>query len=263
VGLILTVNRGGLVKKFVTAVAAITAFGFVNSASAADMPTKAPAYAPIPFSWTGFYVGAQAGGGWFDNQVTNGPNAADGTVNFPPGFVHNAVHGSGWLGGGYAGFNYQLSQFVIGIDGDYSGAHLTGSASDIGPTGFLNTGNETVKWIATLTGRFGYAVNDWMFFGKAGWAWAGFSGASSTFNTLGANTNNNTNAQTRNGWTIGTGVEWGFAPHWSTKLEYDYVKFSTANYNNTDITVGGVVTTPGRSATSNLSMVKLGVAYRF
>jgi hypothetical protein len=41
------------------------------------------------------------------------------------------------------------------------------------------------------------------------------------------------------------------------------VKFNTANYNNTDVTVGGVVTTPGRIATSSLNMVKLGVAYRF
>ena len=157
----------------------------------------------------------------------------------------------------------RLTSFVIGIDGDYSWAHLTGATSDVGPTGFTNNSNDTVKWIATLTGRLGYAVNNWMFFGKAGWAWAGFSGNSATFNVAGANTNNNTNSQTRNGWTLGTGVEWGFAPHWSTKLEYDYVKFSTSNYNNTDTTVAGVVTTPGRSATSNLSMVKLGVAYRF
>jgi outer membrane immunogenic protein len=99
-------------------------------AAAADMPTKAPAYAPIPFSWTGFYAGAQAGGGGFANQVTNGPNAADGTVNFPPEFVHSTANGSGWLGGGYAGFNHQINQFVIGIDGDYSWANLTGSSSE-------------------------------------------------------------------------------------------------------------------------------------
>jgi outer membrane immunogenic protein len=242
---------------------AACAIASIQVAAAADLPTKAPIYAPVLYSWTGFYIGGQAGGGWFDNQVTNGPNAADGTVNFPPGFVHNTAHGSGGLGGGYAGFNYQVNQIVVGIDGDYSWAHLTGSTSDIGPTGFTNISNETVKWIATVTGRLGYAVNNWMFFGKAGGAWAGFSVNSATFNVAGVNTNNNTSSTTRNGWTVGTGVEWGFAPHWSTKLEYDYVKFTTANYNNTDTTVAGVVTFPGRSATSNLSMVKLGVAYRF
>jgi outer membrane immunogenic protein len=253
-------------RLFVLTAACVTgacAIASIQVAAAADMPTKAPIYAPVLYNWTGFYIGGQAGGGWFDNQVTNGPNAADGTVNFPPGFVHNTVHGSGWLAGGYAGFNYQVNQIVVGIDGDYSWARLTGSTADIGPTGFTDTSNETVKWIATVTGRLGYAVNNWMFFGKAGAAWAGFSGNSSTFNVAGVNTNNNTNSQTRDGWTVGTGVEWGFAPHWSTKLEYDYVKFMTANYNNTDTTVAGVVTFPGRSATSSLSMLKLGVAYRF
>ncbi|THD63213.1 MAG: porin family protein [Bradyrhizobium sp.] len=244
-----------------TAVCAIA--GSIQVAAAADMPTKAPVYAPVLYSWTGFYVGGQAGGGWFTNHVTNGLNPTDGTVNFPPGFVHNAVHGSGWLGGGYAGYNYQVNQLVVGIDGDYSWAHLTGSTSDIGPTGFTDISHETVKWIATVTGRLGYAANNWMFFGKAGWAWAGFNGVSSTFNLAGANTNNDTNAQTRDGWTVGTGVEWGFAEHWSAKLEYDYVKFMTANYVNTAVSVSGAVTFPGRSATSNLSIVELGVAYRF
>lgn len=229
-------------------------------AAAADMPTKAPAYAPLPYNWTGFYVGGQVGAGWYSTQTTN----IDGNVNFPAGFVGNTINGSGLLGGGYAGFNYQINQFVIGIDGDYSFADLTGSGSDLGPTGFTSNKNDKVKWIATLTGRLGYAVNNWMFFGKAGGAWAGFEGNSTTLNTVGVIVSNGTNSQTRNGWTIGTGAEWGFARNWSAKLEYDYVKFNTSTFNATLTSVpGGVVTTFGRSATSNLSMVKLGVAYRF
>jgi outer membrane immunogenic protein len=236
----------------------------LSAGRAADMPVKAPVYRAAPaYSWTGFYVGGQAGAGWFSNQVTNGPNPADGTVNFPPGFVHNKINGSGALGGGYAGYNYQIEKFVIGIDGDYSWANLTGSTTDIGPTGFTNNSTDRLKWIATLSGRLGYAIDNWLLFGKAGWAWGGIRGNSSTFNAVGVNTNNNSNSDTRNGWLIGAGVEWGFAAHWSAKLEYDYVKFRNSNYNNTDVTVAGVVTTPGRSATSDLSMIKLGAAYRF
>src|SRR5450631_2597535 len=57
--------EGSVVKKFVAVATAIAAFGFVNSASAADMPTKAPApmMAPV-YNWTGFYVGANAGYAW-------------------------------------------------------------------------------------------------------------------------------------------------------------------------------------------------------
>ena len=244
--------------------AATCAIVSVQVASAADMPIKAPAYAPIApiaYSWTGFYAGGQVGGGWFSSQTTH----IDPTGSFPAGWVDSTINGRGFLGGGYAGYNYQINQFVIGIDGDYSWADLKGSGSDISPINFgTTTHDETVKWIATVTGRVGYAVNNWMFFGKGGWAWAGFDGNSSTFNVLGVNRSNATSSETRDGWTLGTGVEWGFLPNWSAKLEYDYVKFNTSNFNSTLTSVAtGVVTTPARSATSDLSMVKLGIAYRF
>ena len=242
--------------------AAACAIVSVQAAYAADMPTKAPAYAPIAmYNWTGFYVGGQVGGGWFSSQTTD----VDATTSFPAGFVQGTIDGNGLLGGGYAGFNYQINQFVIGIDGDYSWADLKGSGSDISPINLgTTTHDEEVKWIATVTGRVGYAVNNWMFFGKGGWAWAGFDGNSSTMNVAGVNTSNATSSETRDGWTLGTGVEWGFLPHWSAKLEYDYVKFNTSNFNATLTNVAtGVVTTSARSATSDLSMVKLGVAYRF
>jgi outer membrane immunogenic protein len=144
--------------------AATCAIVSVQVASAADMPRKAPVYAPPPppamYNWTGFYIGGQVGGGWFSTQGTS----IDATASFPAGFVHNTINGSGFLGGGYAGYNYQINQFVIGIDGDYSWAHLKGSGSDISPINFgTTTHDETVKWIATVTGRVGYAVNNWMF----------------------------------------------------------------------------------------------------
>ena len=66
-----------------------------------------------------------------------------------------------------------------------------------------------------------------------------------------------------NGGTVGAGIEYGFAPHWSAKVEYDYVKFRTATFNPTDVAAGGAVTFPTRSATSDLNEFKGGVAYRF
>jgi outer membrane immunogenic protein len=244
--------------------AATCAIVSVQVASAADLPTKAPGYAPvapIAYSWTGFYLGGQGGVGWFSSQTTD----VDATTSFPAGFVQGTIDGNGLLGGGYAGFNYQINQFVIGIDGDYSWADLTGQGNDTSPiNGGTSHHNEKVKWIATVTGRLGYAVNNMLFFGKGGWAWAGFDGNSSFINVAGINTSNTTSSGTRDGWTLGTGMEWGITPHWSAKLEFDYVKFNTSNFNATTTNVAtGVVTTPARSATSNLSMGKVGVAYRF
>ena len=246
--------------------AAACAIVTVQVASAADLPTKAPVVtpvAPIAYDWTGFYVGGQIGGGWASSTATD----IDGTTYFPAGFVDNATRDSGFLGGVYGGFKYQINQFVIGIDGDYSWADLTGSSTDNSPlvAGAYSHHDSKVNWIATLTGRLGYVpMANWMFFVKGGGAWAGFSGDSQSYTAAGVNTSNGLASSTRDGWTIGTGAEWGFAPHWSAKLEYDYVDFSTANYNSTDTKVSnGVVTTPARSATSYLNMVKLGAAYRF
>ncbi len=224
-------------------------------APAADLPTKAPAYATAPsYNWTGFYVGGQVGGGWDSNQVTT----VNANMHFPAGYSHAASHGSGFLGGGYAGFNYQIGQFVFGIDGDYSWAKLIGSEADVSPfTGVVNHDTERVKWITTLTGRLGYAVDNWLFFGKGGAAWAGFVGNGGT-PTVGTNFS----STTRDGWTLGAGVEWGFAAHWSAKLEYDYVNFGTSKYNRTTTSGTSPPILPF-SATSSLNMVKLGLAYRF
>lgn len=221
---------------------------------------------PITYNWTGFYIGTQVGGGWYGNQGIRTNN--DAAPNFPLGFADSVNHGHGLLGGGYAGFNYQINQFVLGIEGDYSWASLTGNSVDaglvVGPTQTINFRIDHANWIATATGRLGYAVNNWMFFGKGGWAWAGFTRASTVFNPAGVNVSNGTAVDTRGGWTIGTGVEWAFASHWSAKLEYDYVHFGTTSaiFVNTSTSTGIPVPSLG-AFNSYLSMVKLGAAYRF
>jgi outer membrane immunogenic protein len=224
------------------------------------MPLKTPPQAPGPaFSWTGLYLGGEIGGGWATTQTTH----VDGNAAFPAGWVNHPVHESGFLGGAYAGYNYQIGQYVVGIDGDYTGADLRGTGTDVGPTGFVNTDHDRFNWIATVTGRIGYAVNSWLLYGKGGWAWSGYHSDANTF-LAGANVNNGAVSYTRDGWTLGLGTEYAFASHWSARLEYDYVGFRTQNFRVTDVAVaGGAVTTPARSATGNLNMLKGGIAYRF
>jgi outer membrane immunogenic protein len=241
-------------KKFL--VACIAAAAFYGAPAFATPPA-----APV-FNWTGFYVGGQIGEGW---DATS-PTLTVGPADFPAGFMLKTLHASGLLGGGYAGFNYQINQFVIGIEGDYSWANLVGSAGTVGVLGGTQDRTAHINWIATLAGRLGYAVNDWMLFGKAGWTWEGLHANGSVFDVAGVNTSNFvTPQQTRNGPTIGTGVEWGFARNWSDKLEYDYVKFN--NKNNYTISIGAisgsVFTGVTSVSVSSLNVVKLGVAYRY
>ena len=105
----------------------------VSFASAADMAVKAPPPPPPSrvFSWTGFYIGANAGGHWDTDQITA---AAD-----PVGFglagidvpaldstLATSLHPQGFIGGGQIGYNWQSGYYVVGLEADANG--LTGSA---------------------------------------------------------------------------------------------------------------------------------------
>jgi outer membrane immunogenic protein len=255
-------------KKSTVGLVAIGAL-IAGPAMAADlrMPVKAPPMAPAvaAYSWTGFYLGGEVGYGWASDTTTVVTQTSL-TPGFPVGFS-STRNLTGILGGVNAGFNYQISQFVIGLDGDYTWANLTGSTTDVSPTtADVAVHSDKIDWIATVTGRLGVLVsNNVLFYGKGGWAWAEWKDNSSTFNpTQTTLLNTSSSAETRDGWTAGVGIEWGFAPGWSAKVEYDHIGFATANFASTEVNARtGAVSFPLRSATSDLDMVKGGIMYHF
>src|SRR5271165_2275222 len=145
---------------------------------AADLPTKkappAPVFVPPPFTWTGFYVGVNAGGVW--NSSGNGTSTlyaagfpfATGTLgNFwPYGGVGNSK--SGFIGGGQAGYNYQTGAFVLGVETDFDWTSLSGSKSIIGPTFaspigggsdfFSASGSAKLNWLGSTRVRVGFVA---------------------------------------------------------------------------------------------------------
>src|SRR3974390_1599916 len=104
-----------------TAVAALTVAGAL-SAQAADLPTKkaapAPMYVPPPFTWTGFYIGLNAGGIWQEGSrsTTLYSYGFPWLSTYYPGSLGNG--GSGFLGGAQAGYNYQWGAAVLGVETD-------------------------------------------------------------------------------------------------------------------------------------------------
>src|SRR6478735_3468050 len=90
-----------------------------SAAQAADLPSRAapaPIIAAVPiFTWTGFYVGVNAGYGW---------NTNNDRVFVPGfGFVDSGSNG-GFVGGGQIGYNYQFNQFVVGVEADIQYADI-------------------------------------------------------------------------------------------------------------------------------------------
>jgi outer membrane immunogenic protein len=73
------------------------------AANAADIRVRPPAYVPPPFSWTGFYIGGNLGGAWYQSNVTD---------NLFGLVFHNPSNNGVFIGGGQVGFNYQFSNIA-------------------------------------------------------------------------------------------------------------------------------------------------------
>jgi len=202
-----------------------TAAAIGGNAQAADLPMKSPPPPPAPVaSWTGFYVGVNAGANWQMNSAAYSGTRAG---SLPASSV------AGFIGGGQIGYNWQASpKWVLGIEATIDG--LTGKA--IAPNGVFskNKGNSfqsQITWMATLRGRAGWlmSAND-MLYATAGGAWAHINELEDP-NGLSANdgpafTHKSVN-KTKAGWVAGGGMEHMFDAHWSLGLEVLYADFGT------------------------------------
>ena len=150
-------------KALLTSVALIALSG---SALAADLPnTKGPpVFAPPPpvFSWTGFYIGAQGGYEW---GRTSGALYTD-----PGAFIEGlpSYDGSGVVGGGHLGYDYQVSQFVIGLEGDVEGSSYSGTGADPGGVLPFSSYSTRIPIQGSIRGRFGIAWDRVLFYAVGG-----------------------------------------------------------------------------------------------
>jgi outer membrane immunogenic protein len=204
-----------------------------GSAAAADLSRPAPQQyykapvAQLAYSWTGFYLGINGGGGF-------GRSAWDTTGGF---------NTSGGLVGGTAGYNYQVGQAVFGVEGDIDWADISGTTNN-GCAFGCRTKDD---WLSTVRGRIGYAADRFMPFITGGGA----------FGDIKANTLGFSGSDTRAGWTIGGGLEFALAQNWTAKAEYLYVDLGKFNCG---VSCGGPATN-NVSFTTNL--VRAGVNYHF
>jgi outer membrane immunogenic protein len=237
-------------------------------AMAADIPLKArpPATAPS-YNWTGWYVGGHAGGGLSSNDFIN----INGNPAFPAGTQHSTDQ-KGWLAGVQGGFNYQFNQrWVAGIEAEYSWARLIGNNarfSDVPglTTSRLATTRSEADALGSISGRIGYALNNWLLYAKGGFAWLHKSETTNTTDPTAGNLLRTTasGGETRKGWLVGAGSEWGFSKNLSLKIEYDYMDFGTATETRYPTYLVGTGSNPLlRNNTVHTHLVTVGINYRF
>ena len=245
-----------------------------GQALAADLPMPAPprapaAYIPVapPFSWTGIYIGGNAGAAWNRGTVSD---AAGNSFTLPS---NNAV----FTGGGQVGGNWQFGAIVLGVEGqfDWLANQNNASAGIAVPNGSGIPGatdNIQViskdRWLTTLTGRIGVAADHWLFYAKGGGAWVGNHSFTVNDTTTGQSVTSSSGGW-NTGWTAGGGIEWAFAGPWSLKLEYDYIKLSSNSFTVPNPSPLGLVAPgvlPGDVFTTgsrNIQTALFGINYRF
>lgn len=179
------------------------------------------------FSWTGFYVGVQGGG--VRSQAGLSGAYAD---TFSSSVWTADQSWTSGLFGGFAGFDYQVGRFVIGVEGDLNARFGEGTGTlplvyGIEP----NTGwNSHAHWDAGIRGRLGVLATDQiLLYVTGGWAFANFN-----FSNPGAAGSRNLYFQLENiyggdrsGWSIGGGIQYAMSRNWSARVEFRHTDYGT------------------------------------
>jgi outer membrane immunogenic protein len=227
---------------------------------------------PPVYSWTGFYVGGNAGGGWANSDTTMFFN----TVT-PPGSFISSPHTlwvDGFIGGGQAGYNWQSGNWVAGQEADFQGSTQKGN-STFECTPLFFCGNlfvnldQKLDWFGTVRGRLGWTFTPTSLVYATGGLAYGKIDSTVTDNFADSAFTSVTNI----GWTVGAGIEDQLSGNWTWKLEYLYMDlgsvsgvlpthFFAAGVDVCD-TGRGCPITPAYKSTFTDSIVRVGINYRW
>ena len=231
-------------KKFLFASVVLAAFGATAPALGADLGARpyynkaaAPVYAAPLYNWTGFYIGGHVGGAFASSSNFNSLVLSDYSARL--------------LGGVQAGADWQFApNWVIGAEGQYSWLGKNALNASF-PGGYVY--NNDQRGIGSITGRVGYTWGPGLVYVKGGYAYSDNRESL----TLGVPVAFTLDKNHRNGYTVGAGVEYMFAPNWSAKAEYMYYDFGSARF------VTPLVLVPYGSFHNDEHTLKIGVNYRF
>jgi outer membrane immunogenic protein len=248
-------------------------------ASAADILAKSPPPPAAPVTnWTGFYIGANAGGAFGNEKVSATLNAPAPFLAVDTNAVSNAasptLKPSGFTGGLEAGYNWQNGSWVFGgeADFDYLGLKASNNATQafpstlpggaVGPPTvfFTSATSMSTDWLFTLRQRLGWANDNWLFFATGGLA-VGHDKFNQTIALVAPTTVTTALSSTRVGWTIGAGAEYALNRSWSVKAEYLHVDLGSVSSTGTVAPPFAGLTLPNSSRLTT-EIARAGLNYR-
>jgi len=201
--------------------AAGVSLGLATTVLAADlgrpaMPTKAPAMI-VADDWAGFYIGGHLGGAWAKSGYSYDDFATIEAFSFSPSSI---------IGGGHLGVQGQWGTWVLGVEGSFDGTDLSQTAIGVNTTQSLK-----IDDIATVTGRLGYALPQWLFYVKGGWAGVHEKNSSTQVGATHSFTDWNS------GYTVGGGIEYKWTRNWVLGTEFN---FYNAKFDHNGLDSSGV-----------------------
>lgn len=251
--------------------ASVGAAALAGTAFAAEPPPSPP---PVPvYSWTGLYVGAQVGYAWGHDSVSGlGVGAFEG----PAPLVVTSSFGTspqGVIGGGHVGYNLQINQWLVGLEGSFDGTSFSGTSTGPflgGPAAALSE-TSRIGVEGSIRARAGIALDRFLAYVTGGAAFAGIS--NNYTDTTGFFTGlpgvSEGISKTRAGWTVGAGLQYALTNNWSVRVEYRYEDFG--HYTDTPfvalvqtvppVVFGGNSLAVQHHLTEN--QVEVGVSYKF
>lgn len=224
-----------------TLLAASFLAGTASIAGAADLGRYGgslkdePAYV-LPGTWTGLYIGANAGYSW-GNSDWNWPNVG----------THTSPDFDGGIFGGQIGYNYQMGNLVLGAEVSLSGSNATGDAKCPNNTYTCET---ELNWLLVVGPRVGYAMNRTMLYATGGYARASLHTNVSPFFS-GYDQDN-----THDGWALGGGIEYQITPNLIFGAEYLHVDLSSE-------TIGNAINSEVHKVDADMDIVRARLNYKF
>lgn len=231
-----------------------------TSVFAAELPPAAPPPPPA-FTWTGFELGLQVGGG-----------VGRTTVNLFP--FTTAYDTAGPFGGVHLGFNYQLAgPIVVGLQAEYNFAGITGDTS-APPLNFVRT---SIREFGSVDGRLGVAFDRVLIYAIGGFAYGdirnqilcgavapGGPGLCGGFPTLllGGLPVTRDFAANRYGWNVGGGIEWNFYGNWTARAEYRYYDWPSKGFVDAGFPLNPIAI-PFHTSRETLHTGRIGLTYKF
>ncbi len=234
----------------ITGLAMAAVFG--GGARAADLSPASIIQPAIPisyFTFTGCFIGANAGGLW---------DSTDWVDRIPGDPAIGADFGSrtaaGAIGGVQGSCNYQVRNWVVGLQGGYDWTNAGGANSNLlAPA--LSDQTQT-KSLASITGRVGYAWDRLLAYVKGGGA-----SVRRIYSVSSAGAVIATASETRGGWTVGIGLEYAFLDWLTGFVEYDYYKFGSGGNTFTCTACGLFAAVVPFNVTTNINVLKVGLNF--